>query len=98
VRIITESRLTAFWKDHPPAEAALRSWRGIMRRAEFESPHQVKAQFPSVDFLGDGVTVFNIGGNRYRLVVVMRYDHQVVYIRHVLTHAEYDRPSRSGDL
>jgi mRNA interferase HigB len=98
VRIITESRLTAFWKVHPPAEAALRSWRGIMRRTAFESPHEVKAQFPSVDFLGDGITVFNIAGNKYRLVVAMQYVLQRVYVRHVLTHAEYDRLCKSGDL
>ena len=48
--------------------------------------------------LGGGVTVFDIGGNKYRLVVTMRYDLGRVYIRHVLTHAEYDRRSRSGDL
>jgi mRNA interferase HigB len=98
VRIITESRLTAFWAEHPPAETPLKAWRAIIRRAQFQSPHEVKSQFPSVDFLGGGLTVFDIGGNKYRLVVTMRYDRQVVYIHHVLTHAEYDRRSRSGDL
>jgi mRNA interferase HigB len=48
--------------------------------------------------LGSGVTVFDLGGNKYRLVVTMRYDLQRVYIRHVLTHGEYDRKCRGGDL
>jgi mRNA interferase HigB len=98
VRIITESRLTAFWAEHPPAEMPLRNWRAIIRRAEFQSPHELKAQFSSVDFLGGGVVVFDLGGNKYRLVATMRYERQIVYIHHVLTHAEYDRRSRSGDL
>jgi mRNA interferase HigB len=98
VRIITESRLTAFWTEHPPAEIPLKAWRALMRLARYESPHQVKADFPATDFLGSRVTVFDIGGNRYRLVVTMRYDLQRVYIRHVLTHAEYDRRTRAGDL
>jgi mRNA interferase HigB len=98
VRIITESRLTVFWTEHPPAEVPLKAWREVIRRTRFASPHEVKARFPTVDFLGGGVTVFDIGGNKYRLVVTMRYKHQIVFIRHVLTHAEYDRKSRSGNL
>lgn len=98
MRIITESRLTEFWTEHPPAEIPLKAWRGIIRHARYESPHEVKVQFPTTDFLGKGITVFDIGGNKYRLVVTMRYDLQRVYIRHVLTHADYDRRSRSGDL
>lgn len=98
MRIITESRLNAFWAEHPAAEVPLKGWRAMIRHAAFKSPHEVKAQFPSVDFLGSGTTVFDIGGNKYRLVVDMRYHTQRVYIRHVLTHAEYDQRSRSGDL
>lgn len=98
MRIITESRLTAFWSEHPPAEIPLKAWRAIIRLARYASPHEVKAHFPAADFLGGSVTVFDIGGNKYRLVVNMRYDLQRVYVRHVLTHAEYDRRSRSGDL
>lgn len=98
MRIITESRLTKFWTEHPPAERPLKAWIEIIRRSKFASPHEAKAQFPTADFLGDGLTVFDIGGNKYRLVVTMRYKHQIVYIGHVLTHAEYDRKLRLGDL
>lgn len=98
MRIITESRLTAFRAEHPAAEAPLKAWRGLIRHGRFESPHAVKAQFPSVDFLGGGTTVFDIGGNKYRLVVDIRYHTQKVFIRHVLTHADYDHRSESGAL
>lgn len=98
VRIITETRLTEFWSQHADAEIPLKAWRRLIRAAQYKSPHEAKADFPAADFLGDGVTVFDIGGNKYRLVVTMRYDLQRVYIRHVLTHAEYDRKSRSGGL
>lgn len=98
VRIITETRLTAFWALHPDAEIPLKAWRRLMRSARYGTPHEAKADFPAADFLGNGVTVFDIGGNKYRLVVTMRYDLQRVYIRHVLTHAEYDRKCRDGDL
>jgi mRNA interferase HigB len=98
VRIITESRLARFWKEHPAAEGPLKAWRALIRAASYETPHEVRAQFPGVDFLRDGITVFDIGGNKYRLVASMRYDLQRVYIRHVLTHAEYDRLTGTGDL
>ena len=98
MRIITETRLTAFWTEHPDAEIPLKAWRRLIRAAQYTSPHQARQDFPAADFLGKGVTVFDIGGNRYRLVVTMRYDLQRVYIRHVLTHAEYERKSRTGDL
>jgi mRNA interferase HigB len=98
VRIITESRLTAFWREHPDSEKPLKAWRRVMRMTRYQSPHEVKADFSAVDFLGKNVTVFDIGGNKYRLVATMRYDLQRVYIRHVLTHEEYDRKTEEGTL
>ena len=70
----------------------------MIRKAEYQTPHEVKAAFPAADFLKNGVTVFDIGGNKYRLVVTMRYDLQRVYIRHVLTHREYDDQMADGSL
>jgi mRNA interferase HigB len=98
VRIITESRLTTFWKMHPDAETPLKAWRALVRKKHYKSPHEVKQDFSTADFLGGNITVFNIGGNKYRLVVTMRYDMQHVYIRHVVTHDEYDRLSDEGLL
>lgn len=98
MRIITESRLTKFWTEHPDSEIPLKIWRRLIRSAQYDTPHEVKHDFNTVDFLGRNVAVFDIGGNKYRLVVSIRYDLQRVYIRHVLTHGEYDRMSRDGAL
>jgi mRNA interferase HigB len=84
--------------NHPDAEIPFKAWRRLIRAAQYKTRHEAKRDFPAADFPGGRVTVFDIGGNKYRLVVTMRYDLQRVYIRHVLTHSEYDRKSRAGDL
>lgn len=100
VRVITRRRLAEFWEKHPDAEEPLKAWFRIMEGRRFRTPHEVREVFGSVDFLRGYRTVFDIGGNKYRLVVDMRYDlgHGRVYIRHVLTHEEYDRLSKRGQL
>jgi mRNA interferase HigB len=98
VRVITESRLTNFWKRYPDAEVPLKAWRALVRKKQYKKPNEVKQDFGTADHLGGNVTVFNIGGNKYRLVVSMRYDMQHVYIRHVVTHREYDRLTKDGLL
>lgn len=69
-----------------------------MNAKRYTNSHEVKADFPSADFIGDGKTVFNVGGNKYRLVVKMLYREGKVLIRHVLTHKEYDRKIRDKSL
>lgn len=69
-----------------------------MRKKGYRTPNEVRADFGSADFLRDGVTIFDIGGNKYRLSVTMWYDMQKVFIRHVMTHAEYDRRTKDGTL
>jgi mRNA interferase HigB len=64
----------------------------------YSSPPAVREDFASASFLGPWRTVFNIGGNKYRLVVDMRYDLGRIYIRHVLTHEEYTRRTQEGSL
>ena len=93
MRIITRSRLVEFWGEHADAESDLREWERIILRKQYRQHLEVKADFPKVDFIGPRRAVFNIRHNAYRLVVDMRYDlgRGRVYIRHVLTHAEYDR-------
>jgi mRNA interferase HigB len=98
IRIITESRLTAFWSEHADAETPLKVWRRIMRAAKYQTPHEVKADFAAADFLKKGVTVSDNGGNKYRISANVRYDMQKVFIRHVMTHAEYDRRTKDGTL
>jgi len=98
MHIITRSRLTAFAKKHPDADTALRNWVRVFRRKRYRAHLEVQQDFSRADFLGTRRAVFNIGGNKYRLVVDLRYDLGRVYIRHVVTHAEYDRLIKRGLL
>lgn len=90
MHIITKARLRAFARQHPDAEVPLRAWETVVRAKRYRTPHDVKADFGTADFIGAGRVVFNIGGNKYRLVAVMLYRAGKVLIRHVLTHKEYD--------
>ena len=98
MRIISRKRLREFSAKQKDAATPLDVWFHIMRRNRYTKPSDVKVDFPTASFLGDTKTVFNIGGNKYRLVVNMRYDLGRVYIRHVLTHAEYDEKTAAGTL
>lgn len=98
MHIITRKRLREFAERWPDAAEPLDDWFRLMRSKRYASPHEVKKDFASASFLGGSKTVFNIGGNKYRLVVNMRYDLDRVYIRHVLTHEEYDERTRNGTL
>lgn len=90
MHVITRKRLVEFSGVHEDARQPLDDWYRIMKSTAFTTPADVKAVFASASILPKNVTVFNIGGNKYRLVVTMRYDLSRVYIRHVLTHKEYD--------
>lgn len=96
MRIISRRRLREFWEGRADAEGPLQTWYAIMKNNNYKSPHQVREDFGTASFLGGSRTVFNVGGNKYRLVVDMRYDLGRVYIREVLTHDEYDRRTRDG--
>ena len=98
MHIITRSRLTEFGLKHPDASAPLREWIRVIRRKSYGTHLEVRADFPRVDFIGPRRAVFDMGGSRYRLIVDMRYDLGRVYVRHVVTHAEYDRLMKRGLL
>lgn len=98
MRIISRRRLREFSERHADAEGPLNAWYAIVKAKEYADPHEVREDFSTASFLGKYRTVFNIGGNRYRLVVDLRYDLRRVYIRHVRTHAQYDRRVRDGIL
>ena len=93
MRVISKRRLREFWEVHPEAQTPLTVWYRWMLAKDYANPAEVRRDFARASLLGGTRTVFNIGGNRYRLVVTMRYDLGRVYVRHVLTHAEYDKLS-----
>lgn len=103
MHIIAERTLQLFTETHPEARAPLVTWAKVVRGAHWQTPHDVKATFPATDFLPGGVAVFNVGGNNYRVSASILYVNAVsrvgrVYLRHVMTHAEYDRRTRDGTL
>lgn len=91
MHIITRTRLSDFGRIHSDAAQSLRDWARVIRRKRYAEHLDLKKDFPSADFVGPRTVVFNLCRNRYRLVVDMRYDLGRVYIRHVVTHQEYDR-------
>jgi mRNA interferase HigB len=90
VRVIAKRTLRDFWKRHPKAKGPLEAWHQEVARADWVTPSAVKFQFRSASVLADSRVVFNIAGNRYRLVVKINYPYRVVYVRFIGTHAEYD--------
>lgn len=93
MRIIALSTLRAFWENNAryhDAKAPLLAWYQHTLKADWSAPAQVKADFGTASILRDGRVVFNIAGNKYRLVVWINYTYRVVYIRYIGTHAQYD--------
>jgi mRNA interferase HigB len=90
MHVITRRRLKEFWAQHPESEQPLEIWYRNMRRVEFQTWAELRSAFPTADKVGDK-TVFNIGGNKYRLIAVVHFNRGVVFIRNVLTHQDYDK-------
>jgi len=91
MRIIALGQLREFWKKHPQAELPLRAWYAEASRADWKSPADIKQAYRNASFLPDNRIVFNIKGNDYRLIVAVHYNREMMFIRFVGTHAEYDR-------
>jgi mRNA interferase HigB len=96
MHIITLSRLREFYADHSNAEAPLLAWYKIAKSADWENLDDLHQTYPSADLVGN-FTVFNIGGNKFRLVTLIDYNVGKIFIRHVLTHAEYDKNDWKND-
>jgi len=89
MHVITRRRLNEFAEKHPDARSSLARWYTIMRKSRFPNFAQLREIFPHADQVGK-FTVFNIGGNKVRLIAAVHYNRSKIYIRHVLTHQEYD--------
>jgi len=90
MHIITRKRLNEFAHKYPEAKTALINWYQMMKRQNFNSIADIRQIFPSADKVGR-LTVFDIGGNKFRLIAAIHYNRNKVYIRAVLTHKEYDK-------
>ena len=91
MRVIAKKILRDFWESHSDSEQQLKAWFQETSKAEWSGPKQIKLEYPSASFLADNRVVFNIKGNHYRLIVKINYDYQMVWIRFIGTHAEYDK-------
>jgi mRNA interferase HigB len=90
VRIIAKSRLMALARAHGDCIQQVTGWYNIASKAAWRNLSEVRRTFRHADLVGDK-TVFNIKGNDYRLIVHIRYDLGIIYIKDLLTHAEYDK-------
>jgi len=91
MRVIARRVLREFWKKHPTAEQPLKAWFAEAHAAHWVNPQAIKSQYRHASFVGDNRVVFNIGGNKFRLVVHVNFPIGVVLIKFVGTHADYDR-------
>ncbi|WP_111308834.1 type II toxin-antitoxin system HigB family toxin [Confluentibacter sediminis] len=91
MRVIAKKILREFWEAHPDCEQQLKSWFKETCKAEWKNPNEIKAQYPSASILNDNRIVFNIKGNNYRLIVKINFEYEMVWIRFIGTHAEYDK-------
>ncbi len=89
MHVISKKKLREFWKRHPRAESPLRAWYAAARKARWETFAEVRRDFASADVYRQFI-IFNVGGNKYRLIVVAHFNRGRLYIRHVMTHEEYD--------
>ena len=91
MRVIAKRTLKEFWEEYPDSKDSLIEWYNVVSSSEWRLPQDVKAVYPKADNVGNNRMVFNICNNKYRLIVVFRYNIQMVYIRFVGTHKEYDK-------
>ena len=91
MRIISKRKLREFWGRHADAKEPLLAWFREVEKENWDTPAKVKERYPNASILDGNRVVFNIKGNAYRLVVETNYPGQIMYVRFVGTHAEYDR-------
>ena len=93
MRIVSHRKLVEFYSSegHGDAQAALERWYDTAERAQWKNLSDIKVDFPATDYVGNQHYVFNIRGNKYRLIVVVKFTISHIFIRFVGTHSEYDK-------
>lgn len=90
MRVISKRTLRQFWAEYPDAKGPLEAWHAETLKAHWDNPQQIKEQFRSASILKGSRVVFNIGDNKYRLILAMDYERQASYVKFVGTHRQYD--------
>lgn len=91
MQIIAKRTLRQFWERHPQAETPLKVWFAMVNKAEWSGPADVRAMFGSADFVADNRVIFDIGGNKFRIVARVSYRFKRVLVKFIGTHREYDQ-------
>lgn len=91
MRVIAKSTLKAFWEKHEEAEVPLKTWYKIAEKSDWRDGHEVKRTYADASIIGSNRIVFNIKGNKYRIVVYAVFKVKKIFIRFVGTHQQYDR-------
>ncbi|TAM33524.1 MAG: type II toxin-antitoxin system HigB family toxin [Burkholderiaceae bacterium] len=90
MRVITNRRLVEFAREHPDADEPLQTWRKLIESNDFQGFNELRKTFRALDIYGDKY-IFDIRGDHYRIITGISFIQQICYIKHVLTHAEYDK-------
>ena len=90
MRVIAKSTLRHFWSRHKDAQGTLEAWHDEAIATKWKTPHDIKKQYPTASICANNRVVFNICGNKYRLVVEVQYAAGIVWIKFIGTHTEYD--------
>jgi mRNA interferase HigB len=92
MRVVARRTLREFWQRHPQAEGPIRAWFALVSKQSWAGPHEIKKLFgTTVDFVGDNRVIFDIGGNKFRLIVHVSFKLGRALIKFIGTHKEYDR-------
>jgi mRNA interferase HigB len=90
LRVISKKILREFWEIHSDCEQQLKSWFKETSQAEWKNPNDIKLEYPNASILSNNRVIFNIKGNNYRLIVKINYEYEMVWIRYIGTHSDYD--------
>ncbi len=96
MHVISRKRLRDYCQNHADSCEALDDWYKIVSQANWTKLIEVQTIYPQAEAVGN-FTIFNIKGNKYRLIVSLNYQKQIVYIKYILTHAEYDKNNWKND-
>jgi mRNA interferase HigB len=91
MRIIARNTLRVFWEEHPPAEGPLKAWFAEATRATWQTMADIKRRYATASIVDDERVVFNVGGNKFRLVVKLWFPGRTVWIKFIGTHKTYEQ-------
>lgn len=91
MKLISVAKLKHFWIMYPDSEQQLKAWVDEIKKSNWQSPNDIKAIYKSASILKNRRVVFNICGNKYRLIVAIAYQQQIIYVKFIGTHEQYDK-------